>query len=127
MSQTPIADAMREKLDQAFQPSFLEVVDESHLHAGHRGAAEHAAEHGSAESHFRVTVVSDRFREIPRVARQRAVMEVLKEEMPKIHAISITAREGDTPNPARDRENVDPETGKAKGWATKDTTKSLGL
>ena len=34
----PVADTMRQKLTHAFHPSVLEIVDESHLHAGHAGA-----------------------------------------------------------------------------------------
>ena len=128
-----LADAIRAKLDEAFEPSLLEVVDESHLHAGHRGAAEHAAEHGSAESHFKVVIVSDRFREIPRVARHQAVHQVLAEVMPRIHALSIDAREGDGKKAGggteqgNDPVNRDPDTGKSKAWATKDTTKGVAF
>ena len=43
-----IASSIKEKLEQSFTPSQLEVIDESHKHAHHRGAQEHEAEGGSA-------------------------------------------------------------------------------
>ena len=46
---------IRKKLSDAFSPSLLEVVNESHLHRGHAG------DDGSGESHFRVKVVSKSF------------------------------------------------------------------
>ena len=133
-----IADAIRHKLEEAFAPSALVVTDQSHLHAGHAGAKAHADEHGNDESHFHVQIISDRFREIPRVARHQAIHQVLAEVMPRIHALSIDAREGAGPDDELAKagsgggtvqghhpENVDPETGKSKAWATKDTTKSV--
>ena len=90
--------AIKEKLNTAFNPSQLEVVDESHKHAGHAGAAAHAAEFGtpdagqSPESHFKVVIVSEAFKNMSRLAKHRAVMDALSEEMPKIHAFSLDAR-----------------------------------
>jgi BolA protein len=61
----------------------VEVVDESHLHAGHAGAR------GGA-GHFRATVVSPRFAGLSRVAAQRLVYDALAEMMgPDIHALSL--------------------------------------
>jgi len=65
------------------EPVHLEVVDESHLHAGHAGAR-------SGAGHFRVVVVSDRFTGKSRVERQRLVYAALSGEMgPEIHALSM--------------------------------------
>ena len=87
-----IAAAIKEKLTEAFNPSQLEVRDDSHKHAEHAGAAAHAAEHGhSGESHFHVIIRSDRFEGLSRLAKHRAVMEVLDEEMKLIHAFSLDA------------------------------------
>lgn len=86
-----IADSIKEKLTEAFNPSHLEVIDESHKHAGHAGARAHAAEHGSAESHFHVVIKSETLAGLGRLARHRAVMDVLSEDMPKIHAFSLSA------------------------------------
>ena len=87
-----IAAAIKEKLQNAFNPSQLEVMDESHKHAGHAGAAAHAAEHGSSnESHFHVIIRSGAFEGLSRLAKHRAVMEALEEEMKLIHAFSLDA------------------------------------
>ena len=88
-----IASSIKEKLKQSFTPSQLEVIDESHKHAHHRGAHEHAAEGGSAESHFHVVIISKKFEGMSRLAKHRAVLDVLKEEVAQIHAFSLDARE----------------------------------
>jgi BolA protein len=61
----------------------VEVVDESHLHAGHPGAA-------SGAGHFRATVVSERFAGLRRVEAQRLVYQALSEMMGgEIHALAM--------------------------------------
>jgi BolA protein len=62
--------------------SHVDVADESHLHAGHAGAA-------SGGGHFRATIVSDRFAGLSRVARQRLVYGALAAEMGEIHALAM--------------------------------------
>ena len=86
-----IATAIKEKLQDRFNPSHLEVIDESHLHAGHAGSKAHAEEHGSGESHFHVKITAPELGEMSRIQRHRAVMEALADEMPKIHAFRLTA------------------------------------
>ena len=79
-----VAEIIKKKLEQRLAPSALEVVDESHLHAGHAGARE------GGESHFRILVVSDQFEGLTRVARQRLVNETLREELDgPIHALAM--------------------------------------
>ena len=76
-------DRIAAKLRAEFEPVHVEVVDESHLHAGHAGAR-------SGAGHFRVTIVSDRFDGAGRIERQRLVYAALAEEMgPEIHALSL--------------------------------------
>jgi BolA protein len=88
---------MRKKLTEAFAPLVLEVVDESASHAGHAGAAVHAAKQGGAatgigETHFSVTIVSAAFVGLNRVARQRAIYQVLAEELAgPVHALALKA------------------------------------
>ncbi|MDB2439627.1 BolA family transcriptional regulator [Hellea sp.] len=89
-----IASSIKEKLTQSFTPSQLEVIDESHKHAHHRGAREHEADGGSAESHFHVVIVSDKFDGMSRLAKHRAVLDVLAEEIAQIHAFSLEASAG---------------------------------
>lgn len=75
------------KLRDAFSPSFLEVSDQSHLHAGHAGAPE------GGESHFNVTIVSERFEGLSRVARQRMIHQALKDDLASyIHALSLDVK-----------------------------------
>lgn len=84
--QGPITRAIRDKLEQAFEPELLEVVDDSARHAGHAGARE------GGESHFNVTLVSRVFEGLGRVERQRRINSVLKEELAgPVHALSIRA------------------------------------
>jgi len=79
-------DSITQKLQQAFAPVALEVVNDSHRHAGHAGSP------GSGESHFSIEVVSDRFAGKSRVERHRMINEVLAEELKgRIHALAIKA------------------------------------
>lgn len=86
-------ERLRERLVARFSPLQLAIVDESHLHAGHTGAA-------GGQSHFRVRIVADAFRGITPVARHRlvyaAVDDMLRED---IHALAIDAL---PPPPASD-------------------------
>jgi BolA protein len=77
---------LRERL-QALSPSLLEIVDESHLHAGHAGSR------GGA-SHFRVHIWCDAFSGLGTLARHRLVYDRVNDLMPfPIHALAIVARE----------------------------------
>lgn len=76
-------DRIEATLRACFEPDHLEVVDESHLHAGHVGAR-------SGGGHFRVLVVSDRFDGLNPVQRQRLVYGALRDEMSsEIHALAM--------------------------------------
>jgi BolA protein len=79
-------DAIRARLVQAFDPAELEIVDDSHRHAGHAGARD-------GRGHFRVRIVSNAFTgELP-LARHRAVHAALADLLQTdIHALSIDAR-----------------------------------
>lgn len=75
---------IEEKLKAAFEPSNLEVVDESHQHAGHAGHRE------GGESHFRVRMTTSAFKGKMRIEQHRAVNEVLADEMDNpIHALAL--------------------------------------
>ena len=88
-----ITDSIKEKLTQSFAPVQLSVIDESHKHAGHAGAHEHALKTGSGESHFHVVIVSDHFKGMSRLTCHRAVMDVLSVEMNgQVHALSLDAK-----------------------------------
>ena len=82
-----VADTIREKLTAAFQPTALEVIDDSAKHAGHAGARP------GGETHFTVRVTSAAFSGLSRVDRQRRVYDVLKAEMAPdgVHALALSA------------------------------------
>ena len=83
----PVGREMERKLREAFSPSYLEISDESHRHAGHAGA------HPEGESHFRVIIVSEAFAGKPLVQRHRMVNEALADLLrERVHALAITAR-----------------------------------
>jgi BolA protein len=78
-------DMIREKLTAALSPVQLDIIDESHLHAGHPGAR-------SGGGHFNVTIVSDAFEGENLLARHRMVYDALGDAMKsEIHALSIKA------------------------------------
>jgi BolA protein len=76
---------LRQRLESRFAPTFLHIVDEGHLHAGHAGAAD-------GRGHFRVKIVAAAFRGLAPLARHRlvyaAVAELLETD---IHALAIEA------------------------------------
>ena len=72
-------------LRSAFQPLQLKIEDESHLHAGHAGAA-------SGGGHFKLTIVAPEFEGMTKVARHRAIYSALNSHFPEaIHALTILA------------------------------------
>ncbi|EBA03064.1 hypothetical protein RB2150_16969 [Rhodobacterales bacterium HTCC2150] len=79
-----ISDEINLKLTTAFTPTSLDVLNESHLHAGHSG------DDGSGESHFRVVIKAAAFTDMTRLARHRAVHAALGAELiDKIHALAL--------------------------------------
>ncbi|MDJ0947936.1 MAG: BolA family protein [Alphaproteobacteria bacterium] len=85
-----VAARIRAKLEAALPIERLEIVDESHLHAGHAGARP------EGESHFRLTIVSDTFAGKSRVERQRLVYDLLAEELASdVHALALSTRTRD--------------------------------
>jgi len=78
--------AIREKLMVGLEPTRLDIINESEMHAGHRTSP------GTGESHFRITVVSEKFLGMPRIQRHRAINELLADELAgKLHALAIHA------------------------------------
>jgi BolA protein len=75
-------------LKNRFEPSFLEVIDESAQHAGHSGATE-----SGLNSHFRVLIASSHFEKLNRVQRHRLVYDSLQEFLDNgLHALAIEFR-----------------------------------
>jgi BolA protein len=74
-------DDIRARLQQAFSPATLEVIDEGHLHIGHAG---------EGTGHFRVRIAGAAFEGKARVQQHRMVYDALAELMGKgIHALAI--------------------------------------
>ncbi len=83
---------MERKLNEAFSPERLAVINESHLHAGHHHVenGEEAEFDGTGETHFRVRIVSSAFAGMSRVERHRAVNALLAPELKAgLHALAI--------------------------------------
>ncbi|QDY99791.1 BolA family transcriptional regulator [Nitratireductor mangrovi] len=87
-----IQTAIEAKLRERFAPESLDVINESHLHAGHHHV-EHGREEtfdGTGETHFRVRIVSAAFAGMSRVERHRAVNEALADQLRAgLHALAI--------------------------------------
>lgn len=78
-------ERIREALESALAPTLLEISDDSHLHAGHAGAA-------SGGGHYSVKIVSERFHGLRLVMRHRLVYDAVADMMrAEIHAMAITA------------------------------------
>lgn len=74
-------------LQNALAPERLEVIDESHHHAGHQPSFD-----GTGETHMRVRIVSKKFEGMSRLQRHRSVNEALKHELDAgLHALAIEA------------------------------------
>lgn len=70
---------IQEKLNEAFNPEVLDVENESHMHNVAPGS----------ESHFKVTLVSDEFKDLMLIKRHRLVNKVLEDELKQIHALAL--------------------------------------
>jgi len=78
----PIETAIRSKLEAAFQPAHLRVLNESHMHSVPP----------NSETHFKVVVVGDAFEGKSLVMRHRAINKALAAELSAgLHALSIEA------------------------------------
>lgn len=79
-----VAETITAKLEAAFKPAALDVIDESEHHRGHGGWRE------GGESHFRVRMRAEAFAGMSRVARSRAVHAALADELAgPVHALAL--------------------------------------
>lgn len=82
-----VRQTIEDRLTAAFAPERLVVIDESHHHAGHQPGFD-----GSCESHLRVRIVAKAFAGLSRVARHRAINELVKPELDAgLHALAVEA------------------------------------
>jgi BolA protein len=85
-STAPVFTAITEKLTAALQPSFLQVMNESHMHNVPV----------NSETHFKVVVVSEQFKGLTPIKRHKLVNSTLKEEIDgPVHALSIVAKDSE--------------------------------
>lgn len=83
---------MREKLMIGLEPTRLDIINESELHAGHRSSP------GTGESHYRIVVVSPAFSGKSRVERHRMVNALLADELAgRVHALALKTFAPDEP------------------------------
>jgi|SRR5690348_4513498 BolA protein len=83
---------MESRLKEAFSPLRLDVINESHLHAGHHhvDGGHEAAFDGSGETHFRIRIVAPAFAGMSRIERHRAVNDILSPQLKAgLHALAI--------------------------------------
>ncbi|XP_030759811.1 bolA-like protein DDB_G0274169 isoform X2 [Sitophilus oryzae] len=91
----PIEISIKSKLEENLRPSYLKIINESYMHNVPK----------NAETHFKVIVVSDEFKDLPLIKRHRRVNELLKTELQGgVHALSIIAK---TPDQWKD-ETIEP-------------------
>jgi BolA protein len=87
-----IQSTIEAKLQGALAPQRLEVINESHLHAGHHHAesGHHSTFDGAGETHFRIRIVAPSFAGMSRVERHRTVNNLLADELKAgVHALAI--------------------------------------
>ena len=79
----PIKEEIEARLRAAFAPEVLEIVNESHKHAGHGG------DDGSGESHFALRIRAPQFAQMSRLERHRAVHAALGDVTRRLHALAL--------------------------------------
>lgn len=80
-----LQDTIHAKLTENFDPSELNVINESHQHAGHQPQFD-----GAGETHFRIQMVSKHFEGQTRVARHRAINDLLAPHFNEgLHALAL--------------------------------------
>lgn len=83
-----LQDKIHSALTDAFEPSFLEVVNESRLHAGHNPEAA-----ATGQTHFRIRITAEKLDSLSRVAAHRAVNAALSFAFDEgLHALAIEVR-----------------------------------
>ncbi|MEJ7930018.1 BolA family protein [Ramlibacter sp. AN1015] len=81
----PTAEALHARLQEVFSPTKLEVIDESHAHAGHVGA-----DASGFGTHFRVRIEAEAFAGRGRVAQHRLVYDALRDFLAGgVHALAL--------------------------------------
>ncbi|MEL6946010.1 MAG: BolA family protein [Pseudomonadota bacterium] len=83
-----LIETLDAKLRAEFTPQFLEIINESHLHAGHQPGFD-----GTGESHIRVRMVSEKLNGLSRVNIHRAINAACQDALDRgLHALAIDAK-----------------------------------
>lgn len=83
-----IIQNIEDKIRSELAPAALEIVNESHLHAGHQESFD-----GTGETHLRIKIVAEAFEDLSRVERHRRINALVAGEMENgLHAIAIEAK-----------------------------------
>jgi len=81
----PRCGKIRQLLEEALSPTSIEIIDESHKHIGHAGAA-------AGGGHFKVIIIAEKFTGLRLIARHQLIYQALDSMMKsEIHALSIDA------------------------------------
>ena len=84
----PLVSRLETKMKEAFNPQSVEVINESHLHAGHQPGFD-----GQGESHIRVRMVAEYFNGMSRVEIHRTINTLCGEEIAAgLHALAIDVK-----------------------------------
>lgn len=82
------SQSIEKKLEAELNPTSLEIVNESHLHAGHQESFD-----GSGETHLRIKIITEAFEGMSRINRHRAINALIGDEIAAgLHAIAIEAK-----------------------------------
>ena len=81
---TQTEQEIRDLLNKELNPVFLEIIDESHLHAGHMGAVP------GVSTHFRIKVVSEKFEGLLPIKQHKLIYSILKDQLAgPVHALAL--------------------------------------
>ncbi len=83
-----IKEKIEKKIKDAIFPESLEVIDESFKHAGHYELAR------SGETHFLINIQASCLDGLSVLEKHKKIYQILKEEIPLIHAISLKFMKG---------------------------------
>lgn len=84
----PLGQQLEMKMREAFAPATLEIINESHLHAGHQPGF-----NGQGESHMRIRITAEKFNGMSRVNIHREINKICQPEFDAgLHALAIDAK-----------------------------------
>lgn len=84
----PLVSQLEAKMIETFNPQSVEIINESHLHAGHQPGFD-----GKGESHIRVRMVAEHFNGMSRVDIHRAINALCADEIAAgLHALAIDVK-----------------------------------